>query len=54
MSDELDARIRSLAAERQRPERVIALPDLLTELIGTLHRLYLTPPDDRTRAQGAD
>lgn len=46
MTDELDTRVRSLNAERQRPERVIALPDLLDELIGALHRLYLTPPDD--------
>ena len=46
MSDELDERVRSLNAERQRPERVVALPDLLDSLIRALHRLYLTPPDD--------
>lgn len=45
MSDELDARVRSLNAERQRPERVVELPDLLMELIRTLHALFLTPPD---------
>lgn len=50
MSDELDARVRSLNAERQRPERVVELPDLLDSLIRALHRLYLTPPDDGPKA----
>lgn len=47
LTDELDTRIRSLRAERQRPERVVEIPDLLNELIKALHALYLTPPDDR-------
>lgn len=46
MPDELDHRVRSLAAERQRPERLVEIPDLLDSLIRALHRLYLTRPDD--------
>ncbi len=54
MPDELDARVRSLAAERARPdsgERAVSIPDLLDGLIRTLHRLYTTPPDDDPRTQ---
>lgn len=45
--DELEARARSLLAERQRPERVITLDQLLEELIATIHKAYLSPPDQR-------
>lgn len=54
MSDELDARIRSLNAERQRPERVVEIPDLLDSLIRALHRLFLTPPDEGSGLALAD
>lgn len=41
MSDELDARARSLMAERQRPEKPEpSVNDLLAELIHTLAGLY--------------
>lgn len=49
--DELEARARSLLAERQRPERVATLPELLTQLIATIHKAYLSPPDEHQ--QGA-
>jgi hypothetical protein len=44
--DELADRTRQLDAERLRPERDVTLPDLLAELIATIHRAYLTPPDE--------
>lgn len=48
--DELTDRVRWLDAERLRPERAVTLPDLLAELIKSLHALYLTDPDEH---QGA-
>lgn len=46
--DELTRRERALRAERLRPERVVGLPDLLTELIGAIHQAFLTEPDEPT------
>lgn len=55
MSDELDARVRALDAERARPdpEENPTVEELMQRLIGTLHALYTTPPDDgpQTRAE---
>lgn len=48
MSDELDARIRALEAERTRPEPgEPTVQDLLGRLIATLHAAYTTLPDGR-------
>lgn len=49
MSDELDARVRALEAERARPEttETAAVEGLLSRLIGTLHAAYTTLPDGR-------
>lgn len=52
--DELDQHIRRLQAERARPERrEPTVEELMQRLIGTLHALYTTPPDDgpQTRAE---
>lgn len=47
MSDELDARVRALEAERARPDtgEEPTVEELMQRLIGTLHALYKTPPD---------
>lgn len=46
MSDELTQRVRALNAERARPDlRPPSVEELMQRLIGTLHRLYDTPPD---------
>jgi len=56
-SDELDARIRELMAERSRTGRARASPagatteELLTRLIHTIHQAFKTPPDDRDRGK---
>lgn len=52
MSDELDARVRALEAERARPDtgEGPTVEELMRRLIGTLHALYRTPPDkERSR-----
>lgn len=51
MSDELDARVRALEAERARPDPPgdPTVEELLTRLIGTLHALYKTRPDKEAR-----
>jgi hypothetical protein len=44
--DELDARIRALEAERGRPDaQPQTVAELMQRLIGTLHALWITPPD---------
>src|SRR5690606_36400667 len=54
MGDELDARIRALQAERARPERrEPTVEELMQRLIGTLHALYTTPPDDGPQTRAA-
>lgn len=52
MSDELDARVRALEAERMRPDPPSGptVEELLTRLIGTLAALYRTPPDPKETA----
>ncbi|MCP2339205.1 hypothetical protein [Actinomadura rupiterrae] len=58
MTDELDARIRLLEAERARPDPPgdPSVVELMRRLIRTLHAAYLTPPDrDLLRsARGTD
>lgn len=51
MSDELDARVRALEAERARPDpgEEPTVEELMQRLIGTLHALWKTPPDKETR-----
>ncbi len=44
--DEFTDRTRQLDAEHLRPERAVTLPDLLAELIETLHRAFITPADE--------
>lgn len=53
MSDELDARVRALEAERARPDtgEGPTVEELMQRLIGTLHALWKTPPDDRDRGK---
>lgn len=48
MNDELSERVRALEAERARPDPPgdPSVEELLARLIGTLHALYKTPPDD--------
>lgn len=47
MSDETAARVRALEAERARPERrEPTVEELMQRLIGTLHNLWKTPPDN--------
>lgn len=49
MSDELDARVRALEAERARPDTPgdPTVAELMQRLIATLHTLWKTPPDRR-------
>jgi len=49
-ADELDARVRSLHAERARPnpEPPSAVEDLLRRLIATVHAAFTTLPDGET------
>jgi hypothetical protein len=49
VSDELDARVRALEAERARPDPPgdPTVEELLTRLIHTIHQAYRTPPDRR-------
>ncbi|WUI02080.1 hypothetical protein OHR68_09820 [Spirillospora sp. NBC_00431] len=51
MSDELDARVRALEAERARPDPPgdPTVEELLTRLIGTIHQAFKTSPDEKFR-----
>ncbi|MGV2385392.1 MAG UNVERIFIED_CONTAM: hypothetical protein LOD86_09020 [Thermobifida fusca] len=51
MSDELDARVRALEAERARPDtgEEPTVEELMQRLIGTLHALWKTKPDKERR-----
>jgi len=47
MSDELDARVRALEAERARPDPPgdPTVEELMRRLIATIHQAFKTPPD---------
>lgn len=51
MSDELDARVRALEAERARPDPPgdPTVEELMQRLIHTIHQAYKTPPDEEEK-----
>jgi hypothetical protein len=55
VSDELDARVRALEAERARPDPPSAptVEELMQRLIGTLAALFRTSPDEKGGARTA-
>lgn len=49
--DELTQRVRSLDAERTRPDaKPETTEELLYRLIGAIHNAYCTPPDEKPEA----
>lgn len=49
--DELDARVRSLDAERSRPDaKPQTTEELMFRLIGAIYNAFCTPPDEKREA----